>query len=176
MLELGFLLLAVAQPPSQPPPPPAPITGITAKLGREDGKPELIATVTSDGKPVPNVGVTFSLVRSFGDLTLGQDTTLDDGTAAAPFPAGLGADAQGGWTFKVALTSPETLAGQAATLRVESLAAPSSAAVPSRRELWSRSAPWSVLITVLALAGSAWAVYGFAGYQLYLIRQGGKDA
>ena len=176
MLELGFLLLAAAQPPPQAPPPPAGITTISAKLGQEDGKPELIATVTSEGRPVPNAGVTFSLVRTFGDLTLGQDTTLDDGTAAAPFPKELDADAQGGWTFKVALTSPEALAGQTKTIRVESSAAPAKAAAPAPRELWSRATPWSVVITVLALAGSAWAVYGFAGYQLYLIKQGGKDA
>lgn len=174
MLELGLALLLAGQP--QPQAPPAPAV-ITAKLGQEDGKPELIATVSSEGRPVPNAGVTFSLVRSFGDLTLGQDTTLDDGTAAAPFPKGLDADAQGGWTFKVALTSPDALAGQSARVRIASSAAPRrAAAAPAPRELWSRSAPWSVLIVVLALAGSAWAVYAFAGYQLYLIRQGGKDA
>ena len=173
MLELGLALLLAGAPAPQAPPPPA---EISAQIGQEDGKPEIIATVKAAGKPVPNVGVTFTLARTFGDLPLGQDTTLDDGTAAAPFPKGLRPDQEGHWTFKIALTSPDAYAGQAKTLTIAAPAAGAPLPAATRRELWSRSAPWSVLLTVLVLVGGAWTVYAFAGCQLYRIHQGGKDA
>ena len=172
MLELGLALLLGAAPAPQAPPPPA---DITAKLGVEDGKQEVIATVMADGKPVPNAGVAFTLVRTFGDLPLGQDTTLDDGTAAAPFPGQLRPEA-GQWTLKVSLTSPEAYAGQARTLLLSAPPEPVPPRPTAPRELWSRSAPWSVLITVLALVGGAWAAFGYAAHQLRAIRREGRNA
>lgn len=174
MLSLALALtLATAPAPAQA----SPAASIAARLGQEDGKPELIATVLADGKPLPNAGVSFQLVRSFGRLALGEDTTLDDGTAAAPFPKELRADAQGGWTVDVSLTSPDAYQGQTVELRIPGDAAAASPRPRSApRELWARRAPWSLLATVLALAGSAWAAYGFVVYQLFLIKKGGQDA
>lgn len=172
MFSLALALL-VSGAPAAPAPPP--VVSISAKVTEEDGKPEVLATVLADGKPAPNVGVTFLLHRSFGDLTLGTDTTLDDGTAAAPFHKELAADQQGGWTFKITLTSPDAFAGQAQTIRMAApTATVTSAATP--RELWARHAPWSLLLTVLILVGSVWGVYSYTAYQLFLIKQGGKDA
>lgn len=172
MLDL-VLAFALSGTPSAPPPPPP---AITAKLGQEDGKPEIIATVTVDGKPLPSAGVSFQLVRSFGSLTLGEDTTLEDGTAAVSFPKELGLDAEGGWTVKVALTSPEAFQGQETVVRIPppAVSTPLPAAPP--RELWARRAPWSLLAAILALMASVWGAYGFAAYQLFHIRKGGQDA
>ena len=174
MLDLALAIALAAGPaPVQAPQ----VASITARLGQEDGKPELIATVLAGGKPVPNAGVSFQLVRSFGRLTLGEDTTLDDGTAAAPFPKELRADAQGGWTVEVSLTSPDAYQGQTVELRIPGGTASASPRPRSDpRELWARRAPWPLLATVLALAGSAWAAYGFVAYQLFLIKKGGQDA
>ncbi|HTL98940.1 MAG TPA: hypothetical protein VL181_09060 [Holophagaceae bacterium] len=148
---------------------------ITARVGQEDGRPEVIATLTSDNKPVANAGVAFQLQRSFGELALGQDTTLDDGTAAAALPKELAPNPDGTWTFKIAITSPDALAGQAQTLRIQAPIVATGARQSALRELWARSAPWSLLITVLVLAGSAWIVYGYAVHQLHLIKLGGQD-
>ena len=168
MLDLA-LALALSGAPAPALPPPA---AISAKLTEEDGRPEILATVRSGDKPLANAGVAFRLVRSFGDLELGQDTTLDDGTAAAPFPKGLGPDAAGGWTFKVALTSPETVQGQEAVFRILAPGRP-PADLPEPRELWARRAPWSLLAAVAVLLGSAWGAFAFAARQIWRIKQGG---
>lgn len=173
MLNLALALLLGAAAPAQTPPSPA---EITAKIGQEDGKPEIIATIFSNGKPAPNIGVVFHLARSFGDLTLGQDTTLDDGTAAAPLPKGLGPDQQGGWTFTITLTSPEAFEGQSKTIAIPSPIGSAAQKPLPRRELWSRAAPWSLLFTVMILVCLAWTAFGFVSYQLYLIRKGGRHA
>ena len=44
----------------------------------------MIATVTMGGKALPDASVVFSARRTFGALPLGEDKTLDDGTAAVP--------------------------------------------------------------------------------------------
>jgi hypothetical protein len=174
MFSLAACLFAAMAPPTQPATQPAPVV-ITARVGQEDGRQEVIATITSDSKPVANAGVAFQLQRSFGDLALGQDTTLDDGTAAAALPKELSPNPDGTWTFKIAITSPDALAGQAQTLRIQALIGATGTNQSAPRELWARSAPWSLLITVLVLAGSAWIVYGYAVHQLRLIKQGGQD-
>jgi hypothetical protein len=174
MLNAVICLIAAVTVPVPPATQPvSPV--ITARVGQEDGRQEVIATVISDGKPMPNVGVAFQLQRSFGDLALGQDTTLDDGTAAAALPKELRPNPDGTWTFKIAITSPDVLAGQIQTLRIQSPIVATGAGQSAPRELWARSAPWSLLITVLVLAGSAWIVYGYAVHQLRLIKQGGQD-
>ena len=156
----------------------APAPEIQAQLGKEDGRPNVIVTVTQDQKPVANVGVTMLLHRSFGELTLGQDTTLDDGTAVAPFPPQLSPDPDGSWTVKVQLTSPDAMAGQEKEIR---LAAPPASETRGNqanlpRALWGRHAPISLILAVLALVGSAWAAYGYTLYQLFHLKKGGHDA
>ena len=172
MLELGLaFLLATSEAPQAPPR----VAEISARVGEEDGRREVIATVREGGKPIPSVGVSFRLVRSFGDLPLGEDTTLDDGTAAAPLPREL-RPSEGGWSVKISLTSPEVFAGQSREL---SLAAPSGCGPtqpPRHRELWSRDAPFSLVLTVLILVGGAWAVFAFTCRQLLAIRREGKGA
>ena len=172
MLELGLALLLASPPAPQAPPR---VAGITAKVGEEDGQREIIATVLEGGKPVPNVGVSFRLVRSFGDLPLGDDTTLDDGTAAAPLPKELRPE-QGAWSVKVVLTSPEAFAGQGRELSLAATAGREPAQPLPSRELWSRSAPLSLMLTVLILVGGAWTAFAFAGRQLLAIRRDGKGA
>ncbi len=153
---------------------PGPVS-IAARMDQEGGQREIIATVTANGKPAAGVGVGFELARTFGSLPLGEDTTLEDGTAAAPFPKGLGTDADGGWTVKVVLRSPEPFQGQEATVRIPATAAELPVRPAPARELWARHAPWSLLAAVGALMASAWAAYGFAAYQLFRIGQGGQD-
>lgn len=174
MLNAVVCLLPAMPPPAQPAAQPPPAV-IAARVGQEDGRPEVIATVTSDGKPVSNAGVAFQLQRSFGDLALGQDTTLDDGTAAAALPKELSPGPGGTWTFKIAITSPDALAGQTGTFRIQAPVVAAGTGRSAPRELWARSAPWPLLITVLVLAGSAWIAYGYAVHQLRLIKQGGQD-
>ena len=66
-------------------------TGMTAGIGvvTEEGAKLIRATVQLNGKPLENATVRFLVRRSFGDLLLGEDKTLDDGTAAVRFPKAL---------------------------------------------------------------------------------------
>lgn len=173
MLDTALTLLVLVTP-TQARNLPAAAT-INARIGQEDGKPELIATVMSDGSPLPNAQVAFLLRRSFGDLALGQDTTLDDGTAAAPFPAQLGADPDGTWTVRIVLTSPAAFADQTRTLRLEAPSAPAPRNPAAPRALWARAAPWPLILLVLALTGAAWSAYLYAAHQLQLIKTHGGD-
>src|SRR5437016_6280200 len=62
---------------------------IVVTTGLEEGKKVLVATLKLDGKPLEGAKVSFFVRRTFGNLLLGQERTLDDGTAAVPFPEGL---------------------------------------------------------------------------------------
>ena len=55
----------------------------------EDGKKMIHALVTLNGKPLENVNLQYFVQRTFGNLPIGQDTTLDDGTSAVAFPSDL---------------------------------------------------------------------------------------
>ncbi len=68
----------------------APAATITLSTPRDEkGNKQLMATVVAAGKPVANAAVTFAVQRTFGEMPLGNDTTLDNGTAAIAFPSDL---------------------------------------------------------------------------------------
>src|SRR3954453_18823947 len=76
---------------------PAATTGpiISITTATEDGKQMLVATVTRDGKPVENSSVSFTAIRLFGSLLLGEEKPLGDAPAAVPFPTDLPGDSSG---------------------------------------------------------------------------------
>ena len=55
----------------------------------EDGRRMLIAAVSRDGKPLEGVRVAFSAEVESVLQPIGEDATVDDGTAAVPFPEGI---------------------------------------------------------------------------------------
>ena len=66
-----------------------PIPALSLADVTEEGQHLLRATVTLKGEPLQGARVQFGAARTFGVLDLGTDTSLDDGTAAIPFPEGL---------------------------------------------------------------------------------------
>ena len=149
-------------------------TDVTVSLSTavEDGKKQLIATVKRNGKPVENAVVSFGAKRTFGRLVLGTDTTLDDGTAAIPFPADLPGDAAGNVEFNAMVQSPLSQWGAAttATLAGGTPREPPSEKFP--RALWSPSAPLGLITAIVVLVGGAWGAYLFVAFQLIAIRRG----
>ena len=148
----------------------SPVISLSSNI--EDGKVMLVATVTAVGKPVENAKVAFFAQRTFGQIALGTEATLDDGTAAVPFPSTLPGDENG------RLKLSADLAGQpkgAERIHTEGTFAggkpfsPESLAFP--RALWAPRAPWILLATIAALVGVVWGAFGYVVFQLNCIRK-----
>ena len=75
--------------PSAAGPASRPAADVSLELVTEDGEKLLRAVVTSGGKPVENATVSFGVKRTFGTMKVGEDRTLDDGSAAVKFPSDL---------------------------------------------------------------------------------------
>lgn len=149
---------------------------IALRADTEDGRKVLVATVTQAGKPVENAKVVFFARRTFGALSLGAEVTLDDGTAAVPFPATLPGDDRGRLQLSAELANrPKS----AAPVRAESLF---EGGLPFRAEpqvapraLWSSRAPLILLVNITLLVGLVWGAFAYAAFQLFRIR-GERDA
>lgn len=131
----------------------------------EDKQEMLVAKVTANGLPVKGATVAFSVRRTFGLMTLGEDQTLDDGTAAVKFPTALPGDAKGELTFHVALQSPPELDGSAADVKLAGSPARPWPSVPPRA-LWSSRVPLAIPVTIAFLLLCVWSTYAFVVTQL----------
>ena len=167
----------------------------------EDGKKMLIAKVTRDGKPIEGVPVAFYVDRTFGKLLIGEDKTLEDGSAAVPAPEGIASGAGGELKVTAQATLPD--APPAETQATTEVAAPSTtaepvalpAATPPRiigaqftfkgetrvlqeqdvpRALWAPRAPVPLLAIVTGILVVVWGSYVFVGSQIIKIKQGAK--
>ncbi len=150
------------------------IPAISLSVTEEDGQKVLIATLLSDGNPLKGVKVKFSVKRTFGLLLLGEDETLDDGTAATPFPINLPGDTSGKLQFVVEITSPPytslrktvILDGGIPTVFQEQ---------PFPRALWSPKTPLPLIRTIAVLLTIVWSTYAFVIIQLIKIQKEGKS-
>lgn len=144
---------------------------IALRADNEDGKKVLVATVTAAGQPVENAKVVFFARRTFGALSLGAEVTLDDGTAAVPFPATLPGDTCGRLQLSAQLANRSKTA---APVRVESVfegGAPFRAGPPADpRALWASRAPLVLLANIAVIVGLIWGAFAYAVYQLAKIR------
>lgn len=166
----------------------------------EDGKKMLIATVTRDGKPLEGIAISFYVDRTFGKLLIGEDKTLEDGSAAIPAPEGLPSGRAG----ELKVTAQATLPGAPAaeTQASTEVTAPStpaepvapSAPTPPRiiaaqlafkgdtkllqeqegvpRALWAPRAPVALLAIISGILALVWGSYAFIVSQLIKIKQG----
>lgn len=150
---------------------PPTVVDVALTAGEEDHQKILRATVTLAGKPVENARVGFYVKRTFGNLPVGEDVTLDDGTAAVPYPVGLKGGSTGTLEFFAEIKAPLRLAGKGQiTSPGEVVVEPQD---PFPRALWAPRAPYSVLGTILALLTGVWCTYGFIVHQLFRIRKEG---
>lgn len=152
--------------------PAAPVIELSRSV--EDGKPVLTAKVSQEGKPAANVTVAFSVARTFGFIALGQDTTLDDGTAAVPFPDSLPGEADGSLKIRALLTAPAAFENQEITLALPAIRSAPSRALRFPRALWAPRAPVPLLATLMILLGGVWLTYGYVIVQIKKIKQEGS--
>jgi hypothetical protein len=140
----------------------------------EDHQKMLRATVTAGGKPVENVTVAFYVKRTFGNLLLGTDQTLDDGTAAVAFPLGLPGGRTGRLEAFAHVQSPEKYAGAAGTATLEGGAIVPAEPDPFPRALWAPRAPLALIVTIMGLLMAVWFAYAYVVVQLLRIRKKGN--
>jgi len=139
----------------------------------EEGKRMLVARVTRGGKNVEGAIVLFQAERLLGWLPLGRETTLDDGTAAVPFPTGLPGGATGQLRIRAKVEAPADLA----SLSGESVLGGFVRVLQDREEfpraLWAPHAPITLILTIFLFLGSVWGTYVFVFYQLWRLMKGG---
>jgi hypothetical protein len=148
-----------------------PADSITLTRAKVDSQDFLVARVTANGQVVPNAVVEFSIRRTFGFMTLGQETTGNQGIAMIPFPVGLPADSHGELLVRVAVQLPTNPA--AATVleqKVQGGVPRVSTKARSSRALWSSRAPLPMLATIIALLACVWGTYAFVVGQLVMMR------
>jgi hypothetical protein len=150
----------------------APAASITVTTCIEDNQKLLRAVVTSAGKPVENATVVFTAHRLFGELLLGQDKTLDDGSAAINFPNGLPGGVSGDLDITATVQAPAEIAGAKTQARVSGGRIVKPASDEQPRELWSRQSSWPLRAIVLGLVALAWGTYLIAIRQLMWLRKG----
>ena len=148
----------------------SPQAQITIAASTEEGKKVIVATVTRDGKPVEGAHVVVQVKRTFGNLTLGEDDTLADGTVAVPFPADLPGGIEGKIQVFAQIKSPPELAA-VATQTLDGASKVVLKKDPFPRALWLPHAPLALLITIGSMLSIVWSVYLFVVIQLIKIRK-----
>jgi hypothetical protein len=153
-----------------------PNTGkIDLRITTEENKKIILATATADGKPLANATVNFYVKRTFGNLGIGHDVTLDDGTAAVPFPVDLPGGTTGRLEVIAVISSPpqyNTFHGE--TTFDGALITPVQTEV-FPRALWAPQAPLALILTIAGLITVVWGTYIYiAGELIKICREGIK--
>jgi hypothetical protein len=104
-------------------------------------------------------------------MTLGQDTTRDDGTATVGFPVGLPGDARGELKFRVTIESPLDLVGPPLEVMLAGGAPRTAWIANAPRALWSSRAPLPMVATIIFLLLCVWITYAFVVIQLLAMRR-----
>ena len=147
---------------------------ISLDLVTEDGQKLIRAVVMSGGKPVENVNVSFGVKRTFGTLILGEDRTLDDGSAAVKFPADIPGGPTGTLDVIAQIKAPPEYASISAQGSFSGARKLTPDAQTLPRALWAPRAPYPLLIPIVLLLAGVWLAYGFVFMQVLAIRKGAK--
>lgn len=144
-------------------------------VGAEEGRKVIVAKVTLDGQPVEGAKVAVQVQRTFGQLTLGVDETLDDGTVAVPFPA----DLPGGPAGRINVSAEIIAPAQYASIRTQVMLSGALGVTPEAesfpRVLWSPKAPLGLIIVIAALLTIVWSTYAYVVRQLIKIKKSAKS-
>ena len=150
---------------------PLPPAQLTLSTTVEDGKKMIVATLRADGKPRAGAKVVFEVPRTFGVLVLGEDATLDDGTAAVAFPADLPAGAEGKLKVNARIKEPAELAAVRADAVFDGARKVVSKPDPFPRALWGPQAPLALVAAITVLLSAVWLTFARVVYQLIRIRK-----
>jgi hypothetical protein len=151
-----------------------PTATMTLKVVTEDDQKSVQGTlIGADGKPIENATVDFYVARTFGNMKLGEDKTLDDGTAAAKYPVGLPGGTTGKLSFLAQVKTPDQYAAVSAHVSDNGGKIVPLDPDPYPRALWSPYAPFGLLALLGCLLGGVWTTYAFVVSQIIAIKKGG---
>ncbi len=138
----------------------------------DQGQQLLQATLTAQGKPVENATIEFRVPRHFGVLPLGKDQTLDDGTAAIPFPADLPGGRTGEIQVIAVVQAPADLAGITTQQVFGGAKALQDTPGDFPRALWAPRAPWLLIVSFVTILVAVWCSYAYVVRQLWALPKG----
>ncbi len=141
----------------------------------EDGKKMVHAVVTLNGKPIENVGLQYFVQRTFGNLPIGEDTTLDDGTSAVTFPSDLPGARDGMLHLVVRIKAPAQYASGSSSAAFPADVQPPPIAEGFTRALWAPQAPLALMSSIFVLLGGVWLSYFFVISRILVIRMDGQQ-
>ena len=174
---MAVLLLAASSraqtAPAVPPATAAAAAEMKLDLVTEEGQPLIRAVLTQSGKPVENASILFGVRRSFGTLVIGEDKTLDDGSAAVRFPQNLPGGQSGELHIVAQVKSPPDFAAVRGHVMLAGVKV-APPADPFPRALWAPHAPLQLVIPIVVLLGGVWATYAYVVVQVIAIRRGGR--
>jgi hypothetical protein len=147
---------------------------IALSITTEENQKTILATVTAGGKPIKGATVTFFVKRLFGNLGIGHDQTLDDGTAAVPFPVDLPGGAKGQLHVIAAITDPCQYSSVSSEAAFDGARIVPLETTDFPRALWAPQAPLALIMAVVILLTLVWGTYFYVGVQLIKIRNGGN--
>jgi hypothetical protein len=150
-----------------------PSIGVTTDI--EDGKKMVRVLVALGGKPIENVALKYFVQRSFGNILLGEDTTLDDGSSAVAFPSDLPGAPDGQLHFIVQIKSPAQYATTSAKAAFPADVMSPATAEAFPRALWAPHAPLPLMFCIFGLLAGVWLSYLFVVGQIFTILKGGKS-
>jgi hypothetical protein len=141
----------------------------------EDGKKMVHAVVSLNGKPLENATLQYFVRRTFGNILIGQDTTLDDGTSAVAFPSDLPGASDGKLHLIVRIKAPAQYvsASSSAVFPADVQAAPVADVFP--RALWAPQAPFALMLSIFVVLAGVWLSYAFVVSRILAIRMGGQQ-
>jgi hypothetical protein len=162
---------AQTAPQSAPAAQPLPTPVLSLSDATEEGQHLLRASVTLNGEPLQGARISFGVARTFGVLDLGSDTSLDDGSAAVPFPERLPGDAAGTIEVVASVGASTTYSAVTMRLRVGGAGVVAAETELSPHTLWSSRPLWPLVLVIAALLTGVWSVYVFVIVQLVKIRR-----
>lgn len=130
------------------------------------------ATTTENGKEVPVTGETVSVYvpRMFSNLSIGELTLDETGTASIEFPSDIPGGKQGDLIIVAAFVNSSTY-GNVEKSETKHWGIPTDYLPTSHRALWTQRAPTWMIYTLSILLSGVWGHYIFAVISLIRIKR-----
>jgi hypothetical protein len=165
----GTVRAADVAPTSQPLATPT----VALSIVSDEGQNQVRATVKLGDHPLENAAVVFAVRRTFGNLIIGTDTTLDDGTAQTKFPQGLPGGATGQLQLVADVKPTDRYSTAHADMAIGGGVVVRPVADPFPRTFWAPHAPFWLIVSISVLLAGVWSTYLFVISQVVAIRRGG---
>ena len=163
----------VAPPTSQPAAAsaaPAATPTVALSIVTDEGQNQVRATVKLGDHPLESAAVVFAVRRTFGNLVIGTDTTMDDGTAQTKFPQGLPGGATGQLQLLADVKPTDRYAAAHTEMFIGGGVVVPPVTDPFPRAFWAPHAPFWLILSISVLLGGVWTTYMFVVAQIIGIR------